>query len=190
MAVYRPKYRDLETGELKPAAIYWYEFVREGKRHRGSTGVENKREAQKIEAAEKTNLARGLVGIAERRHDADPIDSDRTHTERYVIIPIMVVQRARGECQPSRRVHLSVAASATSLGIATTCVLIVSAIVVDTAGPLPPSRSLSPAAAPVTATAVIQGLPAPSFDQLYEQGQRRNAAMKTMKPVFRRLRLK
>jgi len=60
----------------------------------------------------------------------------------------------------------------------------VSAIVVGTAGPLPPSRSLSPAAAPVTATAVIQGLPAPSFDQLYEQGQRRNAAMKTMTARF------
>jgi integrase len=66
MAVYRPKYRDPLTGELKPTAVYWYEFVRDGKRHRASTGVENKREAMNIEAAEKTNLARGMVGIAER----------------------------------------------------------------------------------------------------------------------------
>ncbi|MEI9812922.1 MAG: hypothetical protein WDO18_09745 [Acidobacteriota bacterium] len=96
MAVYRPKYRDPATGKLKPSAIYWYEFVRDGKRHRGSTGVENKRVAQDIEAAEKTNLARGLVGIAEREpapqlkvyaktfeRDIETLKSDRPATVTF-----------------------------------------------------------------------------------------------------------
>jgi len=67
MAVYRPKYREQKTKELVESAVYWYDFVRDGVRHRASTGVENKREAENIESAEKTNIARGEVGIATRK---------------------------------------------------------------------------------------------------------------------------
>src|SRR6478672_5454301 len=67
MAVYRPKYRDPKTKELVESAVYWYDFVRDGVRHRASTGVTNAREAGNIESAEKTNLARGEVGIATRK---------------------------------------------------------------------------------------------------------------------------
>lgn len=67
MAVYRPKYRDPKTKKLVESAVYWYDFVRDGVRHRASTGVENKRDAENIESAEKTNIARGQVGIATRK---------------------------------------------------------------------------------------------------------------------------
>jgi integrase len=67
MAVYRPKYRDPNTGEVKQSAVYWYDFVRDGQRYRESTDVENKRQAEAIETAAKNNIARGQVGIAKRK---------------------------------------------------------------------------------------------------------------------------
>ena len=58
MAVYRPKYKDPKTGELKQAAVYWYDFVRDGQRYRESTDVENKREAEAIDRRQEQHSPR------------------------------------------------------------------------------------------------------------------------------------
>ncbi len=47
--------------------IYWYEFMWKGVRVRNSTGQRNPRVARQIEAAHKTSLAKGEVGIRERK---------------------------------------------------------------------------------------------------------------------------
>jgi hypothetical protein len=64
--VFRPKYTDPQTGEKRESPTYWYEFVFRGKRYRERAGVTNKREAEQIEAARKTQLAEGEVGILDR----------------------------------------------------------------------------------------------------------------------------
>ncbi len=66
MAVYRPKYTDPKTGEQRESHTWWYEFVFNGERYRESTKVQNKRAAEQIEAARKTELAKGEVGIKDR----------------------------------------------------------------------------------------------------------------------------
>lgn len=66
MAVYRPKYRDPKTKKLRQSAVYWYDFVRAGRRYRGSTELENKRKAETFEDAKKTSVAMGNVGIVDR----------------------------------------------------------------------------------------------------------------------------
>lgn len=47
--------------------IWWYEFVFNGERIRESTKQGNKRIAEQIEAAKRTQLAKGEVGIEERK---------------------------------------------------------------------------------------------------------------------------
>lgn len=47
--------------------VWWYEFVFNGERIRGSTKHGNKRVAEQIEAARRTQLARGEVGIHKRK---------------------------------------------------------------------------------------------------------------------------
>ena len=49
----------------KRNSIYWMEFLHNGRRFRRTTGVSNRRQAEQIEAAFKTQLARGEVGITE-----------------------------------------------------------------------------------------------------------------------------
>ncbi|MEN6536907.1 MAG: site-specific integrase [Bryobacteraceae bacterium] len=66
MAVYRPKYRHPKTGELVECAQWWYEFYFKGRRYRESTKQTNKRVAEQIAAARKTQLAKGEVGIRDR----------------------------------------------------------------------------------------------------------------------------
>jgi integrase len=51
----------------KRGGVYWYEFVYNGKRYQRSSGVKNQREARLIEATVKGDLAKGEVGIIERR---------------------------------------------------------------------------------------------------------------------------
>jgi integrase len=51
----------------KRAGVYWYEFVYGGRRYRKSTGVKNQRTAGDIERAFRTALAKGEVGITERK---------------------------------------------------------------------------------------------------------------------------
>jgi integrase len=67
MALFRPTYTDKKTGELKESAVWWYEFVWKGKRIRASTKVTNERKARNIEAAHRTRLAEGRLGIEERQ---------------------------------------------------------------------------------------------------------------------------
>jgi integrase len=45
---------------------WWYKFTFDGKEYRKSTKVNNKRKAEKIEAAFRTQLANGLVGIEDQ----------------------------------------------------------------------------------------------------------------------------
>jgi integrase len=52
---------------LKRGGVYWFEFVYGGRRYRKSTGVKNQRDAREIEAAYRTALAKGDVGITERK---------------------------------------------------------------------------------------------------------------------------
>lgn len=66
MAVYRPKYPDGRTGKPKRSRIWWYCFRFRGELIRRSTKQKNKRVAEQMEAAHKTALAKGQVGIVER----------------------------------------------------------------------------------------------------------------------------
>jgi len=50
----------------KRGNIYWFDFVFNGKRFQGSTKQANQRVAQQIEAAKRTQLAKGEVGIKDR----------------------------------------------------------------------------------------------------------------------------
>ena len=47
--------------------VYWYEFVFKGERIRESTRQTNPRVARQVEAARKTQLAKGEVGIKDRQ---------------------------------------------------------------------------------------------------------------------------
>src|SRR5271170_2774785 len=51
----------------KRGSVYWYEFVHNGKRYQRSSGARNQREARLIEATVKADLAKGAVGIVERK---------------------------------------------------------------------------------------------------------------------------
>lgn len=67
--------RKEEFGGLQTVALFkredskywWYKFKFGGKEHRASTKCTNKREAQQIEAAKRTQLAKGEVGIDAKR---------------------------------------------------------------------------------------------------------------------------
>jgi integrase len=52
---------------FKRGEFYWYEFWFQGRRYRRSSGVKNQRTAGDIERAFRTALAKGEVGITERR---------------------------------------------------------------------------------------------------------------------------
>jgi hypothetical protein len=54
-------------GVFKRGEVYWFEFVYGGRRYRESTGVKNQRVAGEIERAYRTALAKGEVGITERK---------------------------------------------------------------------------------------------------------------------------
>jgi hypothetical protein len=54
-------------GLFKRGDLYWFEFVYGGRRYRESTGVKNQRVAGEIERAYRTALAKGDVGITERK---------------------------------------------------------------------------------------------------------------------------
>src|ERR1041385_9205410 len=47
----------------KRGRVYWYEFVFQGERHRGSTRLRNERKAEQFESKLKSDLALGLVGL-------------------------------------------------------------------------------------------------------------------------------
>jgi len=51
----------------KRGGVWWYDFEFKGARYRSSTKVGNKRVAESIEAAKRTQLAKGEVGIEDRK---------------------------------------------------------------------------------------------------------------------------
>ncbi len=61
MAVYKPKFK--AKGETVQSRIWWMEFVLNGDRIRKSTGETNKRKAEAFEAAYRTQLLLGKIGI-------------------------------------------------------------------------------------------------------------------------------
>jgi integrase len=63
MSVYRPKFRDPKTGELIESAIWWYEFVFAGKRHRDSTKQKLKTLAGEVEKDERRKVERAYAGL-------------------------------------------------------------------------------------------------------------------------------
>jgi len=66
MSVYKPTYPDPKTGKLVRSRVWWYRFQWQGRLIRNSSKVTNKRDAEQIEAAERTRLAKGEVGIKEK----------------------------------------------------------------------------------------------------------------------------
>jgi integrase len=62
MAVYQPTYKD-KAGSRVKSKTYWMEFVLNGQRVRKATGERNKRKAETFEAAYRTQLLLGNIGI-------------------------------------------------------------------------------------------------------------------------------
>ena len=52
---------------FKRGGVYWYEFVFNGKRIQASTRQGNQRVAREMEAAHRTALAKGEVGLNRRK---------------------------------------------------------------------------------------------------------------------------
>lgn len=65
--IYKPKYRDPRTGELVESSIYWYKFIWNGELVRESTKQRNDKVARQMESAHRTSLAKGEVGIREKK---------------------------------------------------------------------------------------------------------------------------
>jgi integrase len=63
MAVYRRKYQDPGTGEMRCCETYSYEFVFGGRRYRGSTHATAKTRAKAFEEDLKKRLERGFAGL-------------------------------------------------------------------------------------------------------------------------------
>lgn len=70
MAVYKPKYRDPNTGELIESGIWWYEFSFAGKRIRESAKTTRKTIATEAEKNRRLELEKTLAGMpTEKRED-------------------------------------------------------------------------------------------------------------------------
>lgn len=64
MAIYRPKYRDKETGELRESEVYWCDFTYCGRRIRESTGQTKKTLARNYEERRRRELESAVAGVA------------------------------------------------------------------------------------------------------------------------------
>jgi integrase len=69
MAVYRPSYRDKETGELKESKIYWYNFTFAGRRIQESSKSHRKTVAQDAEKKRRLELEKSFNDVTDRRKD-------------------------------------------------------------------------------------------------------------------------
>jgi hypothetical protein len=67
MAVYRPIYRDVKTGELKQSKIWWYNFSFSGRRIQESSKSSRKTIATEAEKNRRLELERGFNQIADNR---------------------------------------------------------------------------------------------------------------------------
>jgi hypothetical protein len=92
MAVYRPKYRDKQTGEPVESQVWWYEFTFAGKRHRDSTKQTLKTLAAEVEKDERRKVERAYAGLPTEAR-AQRI---RTVSEAPEGVPAGVCDRAPG----------------------------------------------------------------------------------------------
>jgi integrase len=69
MAVYRPKYRDKETGELKDSKIWWYNFTFAGRRIQESSKSRRKTVAQQAEKKRRQELETTFNDVSDRRQE-------------------------------------------------------------------------------------------------------------------------
>src|SRR5438552_8680897 len=67
MALFQPRFKDTKTGEVKRARIWWYKFAWRGETIRESTRQANKRIAEQMQASREAALAKGEVGIRDRK---------------------------------------------------------------------------------------------------------------------------
>lgn len=63
MSVFRPKYQDPKTGQVKQQAVWWYEFTFAGKRIRASAKTRSKTIAIQAEKQRRLELERSLAGM-------------------------------------------------------------------------------------------------------------------------------
>jgi integrase len=69
MAVYRPKYRDKETGKLKESRIWWYNFTFAGRRIQESSKSSRKTVALKAQKKRRQELERAFNDLTDRRQE-------------------------------------------------------------------------------------------------------------------------
>ena len=67
MAVFQPRFKDPKTGTVRKTRVWWYKFTWRGELVRESTKQTNKRIAEQMQAARKAALAKGEVGIRDRK---------------------------------------------------------------------------------------------------------------------------
>jgi integrase len=67
--VYRPKYRDKDTGEALESEIWWFDFGFNGKRYRGSTKEMLKTLAAEVEKDERRKVERAYAGLPTESRD-------------------------------------------------------------------------------------------------------------------------
>lgn len=77
MSVYRPKYRDQKTGELRESGNWWCEFTFAGNRYRTNTHQTLKTLAREFEKTERRKLERSYAGLPTE----DPAKRIQTVTE-------------------------------------------------------------------------------------------------------------
>jgi integrase len=63
MAIYRPTYRDKDTGELREAEVYWCDFTYQHRRIRESTGQTKKTLAKSYENRRRRELENAIAGV-------------------------------------------------------------------------------------------------------------------------------
>jgi integrase len=86
MAVYRPKYRDKNTGEMVESAVWWYEFTFAGKRVRESAKTTRKTIATEAENNRRLELEKTLAGVPVEKRETrinSVADLIKTYTVRY-----------------------------------------------------------------------------------------------------------
>ena len=83
MSVYRPKYRDPKSGELKEATIWWYEFVYDGQRVRESAKTARKTVAAVTEENRRKAMERARAGLPTVETPRDRIRTVRAALAAY-----------------------------------------------------------------------------------------------------------
>lgn len=69
MAVYRPQYKDKQTGELKHTNVWYYEFIFAGRLVKESAKTTSKTVAKLVEQARRRELEKGFNGLSDERQE-------------------------------------------------------------------------------------------------------------------------